>query len=171
MRKWQRVIVSLVFMCGPALAADPVGEWLVADGGAHIRIESCADALWGIISWTREPGFDSQNPDPTKRSRSIVGVPILRSMKSAGANRWEGEVYNAQNGKMYSANIMLLSDDVLKIQGCVLGGLFCGGENWSRVQPVAQAAPASKPGNKQTTTPAVKPKEKSAAPQSVCHYD
>jgi uncharacterized protein (DUF2147 family) len=159
MRKRHLAIVLLAFMSGPALAADPVGEWLVADGGATIRIEPCADALWGIISWTREPGFDSQNPDPAKRSRSIVGVPILRSMKSAGPNRWEGEVYNAQNGKIYSSSISLVSDDVLKIQGCVMGGLFCGGENWSR-QPVAQAVPAPKPGSKPV-----------AKPPSVCHYD
>jgi uncharacterized protein (DUF2147 family) len=143
MRKRHLVIILLVFMCGPALAADPVGEWLVADGTAKIRIAQCANALWGVISWTQEPGVDSNNPDPEKRNRSIIGLPILRSMKAAGPNRWEGEVYNAQNGKMYSANIALLSDDVLKIQGCVLGGLFCGGENWTRAQSV-RAAPASK---------------------------
>src|SRR5436190_2201490 len=117
MRKWQLVIVPLVFMCGPALAADPVGEWLVADGTAKIRIAPCANALWGVISWTREPGVDGQNPDPEKRNRSVLGLPILRSMRPVGPNRWEGEVYNAQNGKMYSANIALVSDDVLKIQG------------------------------------------------------
>ena len=35
----------------------------------------------------------------------------------------------------------MISDDVLKIQGCVLGGVFCGGENWTRVVPAAQPAP------------------------------
>ena len=100
MRKRHVLIVMLVFMCGPAFAAEPMGEWLVADGSAHIRIEPCANALWGVLSWVREPGFDSQNPDPAKRSRSIVGVPILRAMKPVAANRWEGEVYNAKNGKM-----------------------------------------------------------------------
>jgi uncharacterized protein (DUF2147 family) len=165
MRKRHLVIVLLAVMCGPAFAAEPIGEWLVADGGATIRIDPCADALWGAISWVREPGFDSQNPDPAKRSRSIVGVPILRSMKAVGVNRWEGEVYNAQNGKMYSANISLLNDDVLKIQGCVLGGLFCGGENWTRVvQPAAGPAPAARPGSKQT--PPAKPK-----PAAVCSYE
>src|SRR5204863_8426630 len=87
MRKWQCVIVSLVFMCGPALAADSVGEWLVADGGAHLRIESCADALWGIISWTVELGLESQNPFHTKPRRSISRVLHVRRRTSAGASR------------------------------------------------------------------------------------
>ncbi len=160
MRKRHLILVLLAFMCSPARAADPAGEWMVADGTAQIRIEPCADALWGVISWTKQPGFDGNNPDPAKRSRPIVGVPILRALKLTGDNRWEGEVYNAQNGKMYSVNVSLVSDDVLKIQGCVFGGLFCGGENWTRVQPVktttpaAPAAPARKPAPAAKTPPA-----------------
>src|SRR6185436_10770019 len=69
MRKRHLIIVLLAFVCSPALAAEPVGEWLVKDGGAQIRIEPCADALWGVISWTREPAIDSNNPDPAKRTR------------------------------------------------------------------------------------------------------
>jgi uncharacterized protein (DUF2147 family) len=156
MRKRHLLIVLLAFVCSPALAAEPVGEWMVADGGAQIRIEPCADALWGVISWTREPGVDGNNPDPAKRTRSIVGVPILRNMKLVSPNRWEGEVYNAENGKMYSANIALVSDDVLKIQGCVFGGLFCGGENWTRVQPVKTATPAAPAAPAKKTPPAAK---------------
>lgn len=170
MRKLYLAVVLIVCMCGPAPAADPIGEWLVADGSAQIRIAPCADALWGALSWAREPGFDSQNPDPAKRSRSIVGVPILRSMKAVGPNRWEGEVYNAKNGKMYSASIALQSDDVLKIEGCVLGGLFCGGENWTRIQPVAQTAPPPRPRDRPAAQGA-KPKDKPAAPPPEVCYD
>src|SRR5690349_11618594 len=54
MRKGWLGIFLVAFACHPASAADPVGEWLVKDGGAQIRIEPCADALWGVISWTRE---------------------------------------------------------------------------------------------------------------------
>lgn len=158
MRKLDLAIVLFAFMCGPALAADPLGEWLVANGGARIRIEPCADALWGVISWVRAPGTDSQNPNPGKRDRSMVGVPILRNMKPVGANKWQGEIYNSENGKKYSGSVTLVSDDVLKIEGCVLGGIFCGGENWTRVQQISQAAPAQKSKNRQT--PSARPKDK-----------
>jgi uncharacterized protein (DUF2147 family) len=181
MRKLCFAVVLLACICGPALAAEPIGEWLVANGGARIRIEPCANALWGVISWTREPGVDHENPDPAKRDRPMVGVPILRAMKPVSPNRWEGEVYNAQNGKMYSANISLLSDDVLKIQGCVLGGIFCGGENWTRAVQAVQPLPPPKPGGKQAVTGAqqkdkqavtgVQQKEKPAASHETCAYD
>ena len=179
MRKFCLVVVLVACICGSqALAAEPVGEWLVANGGARIKIEPCANALWGVISWVREPAVDSNNPDPAKRERSMVGVPILRAMKpaaSANTNKWEGEVYNAQNGKMYSANISLVSDDVLKIQGCVLGGIFCGGENWTRVVAVVPPAPPPKPGAR-PAAPAAQQKgpaaqQKTPPPPEICAYE
>ena len=174
MRKLCLVIVMVACICGSeALAAEPIGEWLVANGDARIKIEPCPNGLWGVISWTREPGIDINNPDPAKRERPMVGVPILRAMKPVNPNKWEGEVYNAQNGKMYSANIALLSDDVLKIQGCVLGGIFCGGENWTRAVPAVQPAPPpppQKPGAR-PAGPGAQQKAAAAPPAPTCVYD
>lgn len=122
-----------------ALAQSPLGEWRVKDGTADIRIMQCDKALWGVIAWTKGPaGTDENNPDPALRSRPVMGMPILINMQHAG-NRWEGQVYNAENGKTYDANISLVSQDVLQIEGCVLGFL-CGGENWTRV-PLPKGAP------------------------------
>jgi uncharacterized protein (DUF2147 family) len=120
-------------MAGPSVAANPLGDWLTEDGDAVIRITDCDDtAICGTIAWVKKPGTDRNNPDPEKRNQDIVGVPILLGMKPIAENRWKGEVYNAQNGKNYMAYLTLLEPDVLRIQGCVLGGLFCGGENWTR---------------------------------------
>jgi len=126
---------------GTALAQSPMGEWRVKEGTADIRIVQCGGALWGVIAWTITPsGNDENNPDPALRSRPIMGMPILINMQPAG-NRWEGHVYNAENGQTYSSNISLLSPDTLKIEGCVLGGLFCGGEEWTRV-PLPKGSPS-----------------------------
>jgi len=116
-----------------------MGEWAVENGEAHIRIVKCDQGLWGVISWTKGPaGMDEHNPDPAKRSRSMLGVPILINMQP-GQNQWDGEVYNAENGETYNSNISLVSADQLRIEGCVLGGLICGGETWTRVPPTKGA--------------------------------
>ena len=126
--------ISTAVIAGPVSAATPVGDWLTKDGDAVIRIADCdeAQALCGTIAWVKKPGTDHNNPDPEKRGEDIVGVQILKSMRPVAENRWEGEVYNAENGKNYSASITLVEPDVLKISGCVLGGLLCGGEKWKR---------------------------------------
>jgi uncharacterized protein (DUF2147 family) len=115
----------------PAFAADPTGEWMVADHSARIRIERCPDGYWGSIAWERQPGIDKNNPDPNKRGRPLLGTPILLSMKPEQSNKWQGKVYNPKDGGYYDASIKLESQTQLQLQGCML--IFCSGETWTRV--------------------------------------
>jgi uncharacterized protein (DUF2147 family) len=112
--------------------ADPVGEWLVAKQIARIRIVNCNERLWGVVAWEARPGTDAKNPDTRLRNRPTLGMPILLGMTRTKPNQWDGEIYNSEDGRTYSANISLANPDTLKVQGCVLGFL-CGGENWTRV--------------------------------------
>ena len=126
----------LLMAAAPAEAQSPIGEWRVADGGAHIRIVDCSGALWGVVSWEKTPGRDSENPDPAKRQRPTLGMPVLLHMTPGDRpERWEGEVYNAENGRTYDASITLRGPQVLRVEGCALG-IFCGGENWTRLADV-----------------------------------
>ena len=127
------IALSLACVVTPALAAEPTGDWFVEEKVSVIRVEPCGQAMCGVIGWVKTPAVDENNPDPAKRKQSIVGVQILRNMKPSGANRWEGEIYNPKDGKMYSGNITLTGPNALKIQGCVMGFL-CGGETWSRAK-------------------------------------
>src|SRR5437763_17178950 len=132
MGKAWSIAAVLALTGGPALAADPAANWRGAHGTAVVRIAPCAEAYCGTIAWTSQPGTDEHNPDPSKRDRPIVGTQILLAMKPAAGNRWDGEIYNPENGKTYSGRIILTSPDVLRIEGCLL--FFCGGENWTRAR-------------------------------------
>jgi len=127
-----------------ALAADPTGDWLVADGVANIRVAQCSGNMWGVVAWEKTPGGkDKNNPDAAKQSRPTLGMPILIDMKKkAGVEAWEGQVYNAKDGQLYSSTIKPVGTDQLEIQGCVLGFL-CGGETWTRVGPPIPSSPAN----------------------------
>src|SRR6266550_2419645 len=130
---------------GSPLAADPTGDWKVADGVANIRVAECNGSMWGAVSWEKTPGGrDKNNPDVSKQSRPSLGMPILIDMKKKPgvADQWEGEVYNAKDGKLYSSTIKPVGTDQLEIQGCVLGFL-CGGETWSRVAGPIPSSPAN----------------------------
>jgi uncharacterized protein (DUF2147 family) len=140
MRSFLAICAATFLLAGPASAADPIGEWRVANGDANIRIDDCDGILWGIISWEKSPGFDTQNPNPAERTHPTLGLHILRAMKPTKPGLWEGEVYNAENGKTYTSKLSLSSPDVLRIEGCVLGFL-CGGENWTRVKTPAPTPP------------------------------
>ena len=128
----------------PALAADPTGDWRVADGVANIRVAECNGSMWGVVAWEKTPGGrDKNNPDVSKQNRATLGMPILIDMKKKpGVDQWEGQVYNGKDGKLYSSTIKPVGSDQLEIQGCVLGFL-CGGETWTRVAGPIPSSPAN----------------------------
>ncbi len=132
-------------------AAGPTGEWAVEGGVAHVRVEDCGGQMWGIVSWEQTPGTDANNPDPSKRARPTLGMPILLGMAPAQPNRWDGEIYNSNDGKTYSAHISMVTPDTLRVEGCVLGFL-CGGQNWTRVAPTTTGSVKGATGAKGTTS-------------------
>jgi uncharacterized protein (DUF2147 family) len=126
---------------GPAAAADPNGTWLTEGGKSHVRIANCGGAICGRIVWLKEPNdpetgkpkTDKRNADAGKQSRPMIGVEIVLSMKPSGADKWTGQVYNAEDGKTYSGSITMDSASALKLEGCALGGLICKTQAWTRV--------------------------------------
>jgi uncharacterized protein (DUF2147 family) len=155
------IMAGLCLSVGTA-CADPVGEWMVEKGYAKIRIENCSGSLWGAVASEQKAGTDSKNPDPSKRSRPTLGMPVLLDMKPVEANKWSGQIYNSEDGKTYQSNISLANPDLLQVRGCVLGFL-CGGEDWTRVKdaPALVGAPTApgvtgslpKPGGAATGAP------------------
>src|SRR5215468_6013426 len=75
----------------PAVAADPTGDWRVADGVANIRVAQCNGSMWGVVSWEQTPGGrDVNNPDVSKRERPTLGMLILIDMKKKpGIDQWD----------------------------------------------------------------------------------
>src|SRR5476649_1708355 len=87
----------------PAKSASPEGLWLVEEQTGRIRIEKCGNEMWGFLAWEKTPSNDTYNPNPALRNKPMVGVAILLGMKPAGDDRWEGNVYNPENGKTYTS--------------------------------------------------------------------
>ena len=158
---------GLFFATGPAVAqaADPTGDWRVADGVANIRVAQCGGNMWGVVAWEKTPGGrDANNPDQAKQSRPTLGMPILLAMKKKpGVDTWEGQVYNAKDGQTYASAIKPVGDDQLEIQGCVLGFL-CGGETWTRVGPPIASSPANSMAKGANKMAASKPQAAAPAP-------
>ncbi len=178
----RKLIFSGIFLSAglaSALAADPTGDWRVADGVANIRVAECNGSMWGAVAWEKTPGGrDTNNPDVSKKNRPTLGMPILIDMKKkAGVDQWEGQVYNAKDGQSYSSTIKPVGSDQLEIQGCLLGFL-CGGETWTRVAgPIpssasigmAKGTPKAPPAPKTTgaLNPATKRQAMAAATDAV----
>ncbi|ABD07531.1 conserved hypothetical protein [Rhodopseudomonas palustris HaA2] len=98
---------------------SPLGIWLTEEKEGKIRIEPCGEHLCGYSVNAKS----NQN-----------GEKILINMKSGGDNKWSGRIYDPKSGSRYDSTIALRGPDRLKVQGCAFGGMFCGGQTWTRVE-------------------------------------
>jgi uncharacterized protein (DUF2147 family) len=138
-QKWllaSAVAMSIVY--NAHASAPVVGTWMSADGGTKVRVSECGGKLCGRVVWLSEPTgadgkpkTDRHNADASKRARPLIGVPVVLGMKPDGANKWSGQIYNADDGRTYQAHVMVVSDNAMKVQGCVLG-VLCKTQTWSR---------------------------------------
>lgn len=159
MRKFCLFGFAFLTTLTPALAASPLGVWLIEEKTAQVRVVDCGSALWGVFAWEKVPGVDSNNPDPAMRNNPLIGTALLRAMKAnAKGTAWEGKVYNPQDGKQYDATISLADDNTLNLQGCLIYPL-CKTVSWTRVPDLPPAAPLPKTAPKKASA--------SAAPKPV----
>ncbi|MGU3493659.1 DUF2147 domain-containing protein [Xanthobacteraceae bacterium A53D] len=122
----------------PAAAADVTGLWATPDHGGQVEIAKCGASVCGRIVTSADiqadPGLkDARNTDASKRDRPLKGLQILGGF-SGGPNEWTGgQIYNAEDGKTYSATLTLDGDSKLKVRGCVVVPL-CQTQTWTRVR-------------------------------------
>lgn len=129
-------LVTVALMATLPALADPmgdiVGRWRDSDGESEVAISRCGPALCGKIVWLKEARFDIFNPDEALRKRSLLGLQVLSGFKPAAKGTLEGEGYNPADGKTYRTTLELASSRSLVMRGCVLGGLICDDDTWTR---------------------------------------
>ena len=90
----------------------PLGIWATEENKGNVRIEPCGPSLCGYAEKT--------------------GEKILINMKPSD-NKWNGRIHNPDDGGNYDSTIAMKGPNILKVQGCAFGGMFCGGQTWKRV--------------------------------------
>jgi uncharacterized protein (DUF2147 family) len=121
-----------------AMADDPSGVWRLDSGKVTVKVEQCGEELCANIVGLKEPTYkdgtpkiDRHNENPALRKRPLMGLAVLSDMKPSGENSWKGAIYNADDGKTYSAT-MILEGNVIKLKGCV-AGIFCKTNTFTKV--------------------------------------
>ncbi len=127
---------ALIAIASSASASDVDGLWQTAaneDTGAylHVEISACEqkpEKRCGLIT--------AYFRDGQQQERDVVGQWIIKNMKESSATTWKnGTIWAPDEDKTYKSKMVLLSQNALKVSGCVFGGLICRGQEWTRVQP------------------------------------
>ncbi|MBV8924490.1 MAG: DUF2147 domain-containing protein [Bradyrhizobium sp.] len=97
---------------------SPLGVWLTEEKEGKVRIEQCGANLCGY-------SVDAKS--------NANGEQVLINMKPGKDLKWSGRILDPNTGSTYDSTIALKGPDTLRVQGCAFGGMFCGGQTWTRV--------------------------------------
>jgi uncharacterized protein (DUF2147 family) len=126
--------VGLACLTVPALAQnpDPSGIYVSESGRTRVRVAKCGPTHCGRIISVVGQTKDLNNPDPGKRERDLVGLQMRWDIKPA-RDGFTGQLYNFRDGKTYSGQATF-DGRGMKLSGCILGGLICRSQIWTRVE-------------------------------------
>jgi uncharacterized protein (DUF2147 family) len=135
-------MLAAASLVSDANALDLTGIWHTEGRRAQVLIDKCAEDVCGTIVGlkdpidpaTGKPQTDTENEDAAKRNRPVIGLQVLIGMKPSGTNKWSGRLYSPEEGKTVSGSLALKDANTLSIEGCLLGGLLCRTETWTRAK-------------------------------------
>ena len=132
--KTYTLAAAFAVMATTAFAADPVdGLWKTAPGDTggylHVTISECGSAICGTI----DSAFDADGiQDPEYKN---LGKQIIWDMVPERSGRYDdGKIWAPDRDKTYNSKMTLDGQNKLTVKGCVVGGLICRGQVWTRVQ-------------------------------------
>ena len=142
-------IILLLLSASPAFGAglnDILGIWKTEMNESKVEIFPCEEKVCGTIVWLKNPNYldssdgkvgtpiiDQHNPDPSLRSRPLIGLRILEGFTSVGDNSWgNGTCYDPKSGKTYRGKIHLAAPDRLDLRGYIGIPLFGRTSVWTR---------------------------------------
>jgi len=116
MKTFVKAVALLLVLASPCQAAEAVhGVWARKGHDDRLEFFDCDGQLCA-----REPGADAKAP------------MIVRHAKKTAPNQWKGDIFNPENGKIYSATVTLDSATQMTLTGCLIAPL-CQSETWTRV--------------------------------------
>jgi uncharacterized protein (DUF2147 family) len=113
-------------------SSDPSGTYLSETGEFRVRVAQCGAAYCGTIVSVQGEAKDLNNPDPGMRNRSLVGIRMISNIQPSGHD-FTGQLYNPKDGKTYNGKMTFEGGNAMQLSGCVLGGLICRSQTWSKV--------------------------------------
>jgi uncharacterized protein (DUF2147 family) len=137
-------LAASALLGGQALAASdaPNGTWLVQDGSSKVKIAPCGSSYCATVVWVKPLAPGEANTHPTVSGKDMVGTQLSRDLQRQASGELAGTILNPENGKTYDVTVKLRNANALEMGGCILGGLLCGSETWTRApEEVAFATP------------------------------
>ena len=124
------IAAALMLVAAPASAQALEGQWTNYKKNVVVEVERCGTAYCGKVVRASARAKEKARKGGTP---NLVGTQILTGLVPTGAGKFRGRAFVPKRNIHATATVRQVSDDVMQVQGCVLGGLLCDSDRWTRV--------------------------------------
>jgi uncharacterized protein (DUF2147 family) len=124
------ILLGSLLLASPAWAQAIEGQWTNYKRNVVVQVERCGTAYCGRVIQASERAKEKARKGGTP---NLIGTQILTGLMPVGQGKFRGRAFVPKRNIHATANVRQISDDVMQVQGCVLAGLLCDSERWTRV--------------------------------------
>ena len=130
--KFRMILAASLLLAAPATASAQAieGQWTNYKKNVVVQVERCGAAYCGRVVQASAKAQEKARKGGTPR---LIGTQILTGLKPIGDGKFRGRAFVPKRNIHATATVRQLNDNVMQVQGCVLGGLLCDNEKWTRV--------------------------------------
>jgi uncharacterized protein (DUF2147 family) len=104
------------------------GHWLNPQRTVLIRLAPCGEAMCGTVTWAAERARQAAR----KGASVLVGARLLSDFRPGKNGQWKGIVFVPDHDVRVGGKIQVLDESRLKVSGCILRGMVCRSQVWTR---------------------------------------
>jgi uncharacterized protein (DUF2147 family) len=126
------VLSPLAASALPREVPAPVAtEWRNPGNSVHVRLDRCGGQLCGTVTWASPKAIQDARRGGTTQ---LVGTRLFQNLKPNGDGSWSGKVFVPDIRKTFSGSLRFTDANTMVGKGCVLFGVICKSQTWSRVR-------------------------------------
>ena len=116
-------------LAGSSQSAGSIeGHWFNPQRTVIIRLAPCGEAMCGTVTWAAERAQQAAR----KGADALVGARLLNNFKPSGSGQWRGTVFVPDMDLRVGGKIQIMDDNRLRVSGCIIKGLMCRSQVWTR---------------------------------------
>ena len=112
-------------------AADTFGVWRNPKDNVRVEIRPCGSAACGTVVWA---SAKAQAKAREAGTSSLVGTQVLKNLElDERLGVWRGKVFVPELNRNFTGVAEPVDARRLRAKGCVIGGLLCKSQVWTKI--------------------------------------
>nr|WP_121049875.1 DUF2147 domain-containing protein [Sphingosinicella microcystinivorans] len=131
------VLVSMMLLAAPAAAQNATlsertyGTWQNPKNSVHVEARECDGKMCGVVVWASDKAKADARRGGTDQ---LIGRQLFQDFEEQQEGRWKGKVFVPDINRTFHGTVTIIDADTLEGKGCLLGGIGCKSQVWTRVK-------------------------------------